>query len=166
MRRYNNNDRGNARDFSHDVQEDYRERERETFYQHESKERGPGALARVRVELKRKYNDPDRNFKEMLQEFRRRVSNSGIMHDFKDHQFYVSNGEKIRKTKRDAAKRMLMDALTVKIVAGERIEGHGGMVKKIMSNLKKEKEKKEKRKERHNKYHPQDGGFRPRHRDD
>jgi ribosomal protein S21 len=165
MRRYNQNDRNYGREYGQGVQEDYRDRERENTYPHEPKDRGPGALARVRVELKRKYNDPDRNFKEMLQEFRRRVSNAGIMHDFKDHQFYMSEGERARKTKRDTVKRMLMDSLTKKIVAGERIEGHGGMVKKIMSNLKKEKEKKEKRKERQNKYH-QDGGYRPRYRDD
>lgn len=163
MRRFNDRDRGNAREYSRDVQEEYRERERE-YIPREPKERGPGAVARVRVELKRKYNDPERNFREMLQEFRRRVTNAGVMHDFKDHQYYESEGEKIRKSKRDSIKKLLMEALTKKIVAGERIEGHGGMVKKIMSNLKKEKEKKEKRKER-SKNH-QDDGYKPRYRDD
>lgn len=167
MRRYQNNDRNNAREYTRDVQEEFRATEHENVV-HDNREprESIGAVARVRVELRRKYNDSDRNFKEMLQEFRRRVTNAGVMHDFKDHQYYVSEGERKRKSKRDSAKKLLMDALTKKIVAGERIEGHGGMVKKIMSNLKKEKEKKDKRKERHNKYHQQDDGYKPRFRDD
>src|SRR4051812_17280989 len=93
-----------------------------------------GRIARVRVELKRKFNDPDKNFKEMLHEFRRQMTKTGIMHDFKDHQFYESKSEKTRKAIRDSKKKLLMESLTQKIVAGERVEGHGGMVKKIMSN--------------------------------
>jgi ribosomal protein S21 len=121
-----------------------------------------GKPARVRVELKRKFNDPDKNFKEMLHEFRRQMTKSGIMHDFKDHQFYESKSEKIRKAKRSSQKKRLMDSLTQKILAGERVMGHGAMVKKIMANIKKEKEKKEK-KRNHNNYRHHDDNRRDYH---
>lgn len=104
-----------------------------------------GRQARVRVELKKKFNDPDKNFKEMLHEFRRQMTKAGVMHDFRNHEFYESRSETDRKAKRSSQKKRLMDTLTQRIVAGERIEGHGSMVKKIMSNLKKEKEKKDKK---------------------
>jgi ribosomal protein S21 len=107
-----------------------------------------GRSAHVRVVLKKKFNDPDKNYKEMLADFRRRVSTAGVLREFKEHQFYESKSEKRRKAKRCAQKKLLMDVLTKRMLAGERIEGHGGMVKKIQSNLKKEKEKKEKKRER------------------
>lgn len=115
-----------------------------------------GRLARVRVELKRKFNDPVKNFKEMMQEFRRQVTKVGVMHDLKDREFYESPSEIVRKNKRAAQKKRLMDSLTQRILAGERVEGHGGMVKKVMANIKKEKEKKEKKRERHNYRHHDD----------
>jgi len=54
-------------------------------------------VTRVKVELKKKHNDPQRNFKDMLQEFKKRVSNAGILHDYKDHQFYETKSQKKRK---------------------------------------------------------------------
>lgn len=95
--------------------------------------------ARVRVELKRKYNDPQRNFKELLREFKRRVSNAGIMHDFKEHQFYESPSEKKRKKNKEADKKRQMETLERKILGGERVKASGGLIKKVMSNLAKNK---------------------------
>lgn len=155
MREYNHKrDRHQTREYTHNVEGEYNDRARERESRENSNLSRVGKPSRVRVELKKKFNDPDKNFKEMLQEFRRRVSNAGIMHDFKDHQYYESKSEKRRKAKRNSQKKMLMDALTKRVVAGERIEGHGGLVKKIMSNLKKEKDKKDRKKERgHNRHH-------------
>lgn len=109
-----------------------------------------GKPAQVRVELKRKFNDPMKNFKEMLQEFRRQMTKAGVMHELKAHEFYESKSEKVRKEKRSDQKKRLMDSLTHRILAGERIEGHGGTVKKVMANIKKEKDKKGKKRERNN----------------
>lgn len=95
--------------------------------------------ARVRVELKKKYNDPHRNFKDMLQEFKRRVSNAGIMHEYKEHQFYESPSEKNRKKKKEAEKKAQMETLERKILGGERVKASAGLIKKVMSNLNKNK---------------------------
>jgi ribosomal protein S21 len=146
-RRYERDNRDHTRE--HKESHEYTPRETEYV------ERGPKDQtfrrpARVRAFLKRKFNDPWKNFKELLQDFRRRVSNAGIMHDLKDHQYYESKTEKKRKKKRESQKRLLMESLTKKVLAGERVEGHGGLVKKVQSNIKKEKEKKDKRKERNN----------------
>ena len=52
------------------------------------------STARVRVESRKKYNDPDRNFRDLFQEFKRCVNNSGIMHDYREHEFYQKKSEK------------------------------------------------------------------------
>lgn len=94
---------------------------------------------RVRVELKKKYNDPHRNFKEMFTEFKRRVSNAGIMHEYKEHQFYESKSEKARKKRKAAAKKIQMDLLEGKIQRGERVQAPAGVIKKVMSNQNKKR---------------------------
>jgi small subunit ribosomal protein S21 len=101
--------------------------------------------ARVRVELKKKYNDPHRNFKDMLQEFKRRVSNAGILHDYKEHQFYESPSEKNRKKRKEAEKKRQMETLERKILGGERVKASAGLIKKVMANLAKNKRDNKKR---------------------
>ena len=88
---------------------------------------------RVRVDLKKKYNDPQRNFKDMLQEFKRRVSNAGILHDFKEHQFYETKSEKRRKKRKEAQKKLQMEMLEQKILGGERTKASAGLIKKVVS---------------------------------
>lgn len=102
-------------------------------------------LARVRVELKKKYNDPDKNFREMFQEFKRRVSNSGLLHDYKDHQFYESKSERKRKARRVSKKKMLMESIETKIRTGEKINASAGLIKKVKSNMLKDKKDKNKK---------------------
>ena len=106
------------------------------------------AIARVRVELKKKYNDHDRNFREMFQDFKRTVSKSGILHEFREHQFYESKTEKKRKQKRSSAKKRQMEALEKRILAGERVLEPAGLVKKITSAIKSEKKEKKEKKDR------------------
>jgi len=96
---------------------------------------------RVRVELKKKYNDPHKNFKEMFTEFKRRVSNAGIMHDFKEHQFYESKSEKQRKKRKAAVKKLQMELLEEKLQRGERVKAPTGLIKKAMANQGKGKKK-------------------------
>jgi ribosomal protein S21 len=103
------------------------------------------STARVRVESRKKYNDPDRNFRDLFQEFKRCVNNSGIMHDYREHEFYQKKSEKERKKRREVEKRNLMDSLTNKILNGERVKASGGIIKKIFSNLNKDKKDKKKR---------------------
>lgn len=88
---------------------------------------------RVKVELKKKYNDPEKNFKEMFQEFKRRVSNAGILHDLKDHQYFESKSEKARKTKAEWKKKARHAQLEEAIRRGERVKAPAGVIKKIMS---------------------------------
>jgi ribosomal protein S21 len=96
---------------------------------------------RVRVELKSKYNDPQKNFKEMFQEFKRNVSNAGILHDYKDHQTHTTRSEKKRKKKREAIKKHRQEQLERKILSGERVKAPSGVIKKVLSNQKKDKRK-------------------------
>jgi len=103
-------------------------------------------VVRIRTELKKKYNDPDKNFKEMLQAFRREVSKSGIMHDFKDHQFYESRSEKDRHIKRASQKKALMESIEKKILTGEKVNAPAGIIKKVKSNMLKDKKDKDDKK--------------------
>ena len=94
---------------------------------------------RVRVELRSKYNDPQKNFKEMFSEFKRQVSNAGILHDYKDHQEFQSPSEKKRKKKRESAKKQRQEQLTQKILSGERVKAPSGVIKKILANAHKKR---------------------------
>jgi ribosomal protein S21 len=98
-------------------------------------------ITRVRVELKKKYNDPQRNFKDMLQEFKRRVSNAGILHDYKEHQFFETKSEKKRKKRKEIEKKLQMEALEQKILGGEKIRASAGLIKKVMSHMNKNSKK-------------------------
>jgi ribosomal protein S21 len=58
---------------------------------------------RARVELRpSKHKSPEEQFKEMLHVFKRRCNEANIMHDYKEHEFFVSKSEKKRKKKREA----------------------------------------------------------------
>lgn len=92
-------------------------------------------IVRVRAELKNKYSDPHKNFKDMLQDFKRKVSNAGILHDYKEHQYYESKSEKKRKKRKEAEKKLQMEILEQKILGGERVRASAGMIKKIVSNM-------------------------------
>lgn len=97
------------------------------------------SVVRVRVELKNKYNNPEKNFRDMHQEFKRRVSNAGILHSLKEKQYFESESEKRRKAKKEAIKKAEQQALEEKIMRGERVKAPSGVIKKIMANQKKEK---------------------------
>lgn len=92
---------------------------------------------RVSAKLKNKYNDPYKNFNDMFKEFKRRVNNAGILADYRDHEFYVSEGEKRRKKKIEAKKKSQMENLERKILGGEQVKASAGLIKKVMSNLNK-----------------------------
>lgn len=95
-------------------------------------------VARARAELKRKYNDPERNFKALLREFKSNVSNAGIMHDYKDHAFFESKSERKRKKRKESQKKQQMELLERKLLGGERVKAPAGLIKKVLSNLAKE----------------------------
>lgn len=121
-------------------------------YEHISRDRSIGSIARVRVELRRKYNDPYKNFKDLLTEFKRRVNLRGIMHDYKDHQFFESKSEKRRKLRKAAVKKFQMEAIEQKIVAGDPVNASPGMIKKVRANMQATKEKQNKKRERSNNF--------------
>lgn len=95
-------------------------------------------VTRVRVEIKKKYNDPEKNFREMHQEFKRRVSNAGILHDLKAHQYFESKSDKERKSKAESKKKARQQQIEEAIRRGERVNAPSGVIKKIMSGGKKD----------------------------
>lgn len=103
---------------------------------------------RVRIELKKKYNDPEKNFKELFHEFKKRVNAAGVLHTLKEHQSYESRSRKARRKKVEAGKRSQMEAIEEKLKKGERVKAPAGLIKKILANQKKEKEKEKKKKTR------------------
>ena len=95
-------------------------------------------VARDKVEIKKKYGDPSKNFKEMFQEFKRRVSNAGILSEYKDHQYFETKSQKKRRKKMAIAKRFQMEILTEKILNGERVKAPSGLIKKVLNSHKKD----------------------------
>ncbi|MBD3280924.1 30S ribosomal protein S21 [Candidatus Dojkabacteria bacterium] len=96
-------------------------------------------VSRVRVELKKKYNEPHRNFKLMLEEFRRQVSDAGVLHTYKEHSVYESDGEKKRRKKKEREKKFAQERLEQSILAGERVSAPAGFIKKVLAKTKKKK---------------------------
>lgn len=101
-------------------------------------------ITRVKVELQDKWLDRERNFKEMFQEFKRRVSHAGILHDLKQHQIFESRSQKKRRKLRESVKKHEHELLEQKIMAGERVKAPAGVIKRILANQRKEKYKKNK----------------------
>ena len=66
-------------------------------------------VGRVRVESRRARNDSfsekERTFKVLLQEFKKRVNEAGILHEIKEHQYYESPSEKKRKARKDSMRK-------------------------------------------------------------
>lgn len=98
-------------------------------------------VTRVKVEIKKKYNDPNKNFKEMFQEFKRRVSNAGILSEYKDHQYFESKSEKDRKKRNETRKRFEMESISERIMRGENVKAPSGLIKKVLSSHTKDKKK-------------------------
>jgi ribosomal protein S21 len=60
-------------------------------------------IVRARVDLRpSKHKSPEEEFKEMLHVFKRRCNEANIMHDYKEHEFFISKSEKKRNKKREA----------------------------------------------------------------
>ena len=87
-------------------------------------------VTRVKVEAKWTGNSPNerqRAFKHLFTEFKRRVSDAGIMHDIKEHQFFESKSSKRRKKKREAGLRRKHEILEE---SGENVITPASMLKK------------------------------------
>lgn len=110
-----------------------------------------GNITRVRVEVKNKYNDNYRNFKEMFSEFKRRVSSAGILADLKDHQFYESKSDKARKKKKETIAKYRSEMIEEKLLAGETVNASAGLIKKIKAKQNKKDIKDNKKKDYRNK---------------
>jgi len=77
----------------------------------------------------------------MFQEFKRRVSNLGILAEYKDHQYFETKSQKKRKKRRDTENRFKMEILTEKIMRGERVKAPSGLVKKVLNSHNKDKKR-------------------------
>jgi len=100
-------------------------------------------ITRVRVEIKNKYNDHHRNFKEMFAEFKRRVSSAGILADYKEHEFYESKSVKARKKRKEAVAKQRSEMIEEKLLAGEKVNAPAGLIKKIKAKQNKKDKKKD-----------------------
>lgn len=89
------------------------------------------SIARVRVELKPGVRYDDRAFRVMFQEFKRKCSDAGIMHTFKEHQFFESKSVKARKKRRENANKMQQDVVEQKLLRGEKVRCSSKLIKKI-----------------------------------
>ena len=90
-------------------------------------------VSRVKVVAKWTGNSPNeraRAFRHLHTEFKRRVSDAGIMHEFKEHQFFESKASKRRKKKREAELRRKQEMLEERIYSGERMKVPAGVLKK------------------------------------
>ena len=77
----------------------------------------------------------------MFQEFKKRVSNAGILSNYKEHQYFESKSEKNRRKKKEADKRFQMEVLSEKIMRGERVKAPSGLIKKVLNSHMKDKKK-------------------------
>lgn len=84
-------------------------------------------IARVRVEARRARNDSfserERIFKALLQEFKKRVNEAGILHEIKEHQYYESPSEKNRKARKDSMRKREQEKMLEAIQRGENPKG-------------------------------------------
>lgn len=103
---------------------------------------GKKNVARVSVPIKNKHNQQWKNFNDMLREFKRRVDDSGILHEYKEHSTFESKSEKARKKKKEAQKNRRMENLEKKILAGERVKAPSGVIRKINASINKRRAKK------------------------
>lgn len=106
-------------------------------------------VVRIRVEVKKKYNDPRLNVREALHDLRRKINQSGLMRDFKESQVFESKSQKRRKSQNASKKSQQMETIKTKILMGETIRASTGMVKKAKAELRKEKNEKKKDKKNH-----------------
>lgn len=85
----------------------------------------------VRVELKPGIRPDDRAFRMMFQDFKKRVSEAGVMSICKTHQFFESESSKARKKKQDCINKMEQETIEQKLNAGEKMKCSSKMIKKI-----------------------------------
>lgn len=104
-------------------------------------------VTRIKVKLGEKYNDPERNFREMLINFRFAVSDSGILHEYKESQVFQSRSEKKRKKKREIISRSKQTMIAEKLKTGDPIRASSGLIKRVKARQKKESERKRQRKD-------------------
>jgi len=89
----------------------------------------------VRVELRPNRwggssYDKERALKMLLQEFKRRVDDLGIMHTLKDREFYESKSSKKRKKRRVATLRFQQERIVAAIERGESPKGASRFLKR------------------------------------
>ena len=89
------------------------------------------SIARVRVELKPGVRYDDRAFRMMFQEFKRKCSDAGIMHTYKEHQFFESERVKDRKKRRESVNKLQQEIIEQKLLRGEKVRCSSKLIKKI-----------------------------------
>lgn len=88
------------------------------------------SIARVRVELKPGRFD-DKAMWLMRHDFKRQCSDVGIMHDYKEHQYFESQATKDRKKHRECVNKMQQELIEQKLDRGEKVCCSSKLIKKI-----------------------------------
>lgn len=104
-------------------------------------------VTRIKVKLGDRWNDPDRNFREMLIDFRTKVSDAGILHEYKEAQVFTSKSEKKRKKRREAKSRNQQAMIEQKLKNGDPVRAPSGLIKRVLARKKKDQDRKKQRKE-------------------
>lgn len=89
------------------------------------------SIARVRVELKPGVRYDERAFRMMFQDFKKKCSDAGIMHTYKEHQYFESKAVKERRKRRDCINKMQQDIIEQKLSHGEKVHCSSKLIKKI-----------------------------------
>ncbi len=77
----------------------------------------------------------------MFNDFKKKVSDNGILTEYKDRQTFESKARKARKKRRDVVNRLQMESLEEKIKTGKPVERNNKLYKKYMQKQRTSKKK-------------------------
>ena len=97
------------------------------------------SIARVRVELKPGVRPDERTTRMLLAELRKQCGQAGILHTYKEHQYFESESVKARRKRRQIVNKMEQATVEEKLLRGEKVKCSSKLIKKIRSRQAKAK---------------------------
>lgn len=68
----------------------------------------------------------------LLKEFKRAVGEAGILHEYKEHQFFKSKSEKRREKQREVEKKMKLVQMEKDLMAGKHVKAPKSLIRKVL----------------------------------
>lgn len=103
----------------------------------------------VRVEYKKiPGKSEDFCMRVMQSEFRKKLGDAGVMHEFKMHQYFESESRRDRRAAKDIANKREQDEIAIKLGRGEKVSCSSKVIKKIRSKQAKEAKAKNRARQR------------------